>query len=163
MKKIFTLATTVLMAVAVMAADKRPSVTVQGTGYEVFIDGKRIALNQSNNSMFSKFGSTVLNNLGNGKHTITVYEIPRRFYASRNKRVVSTASFTIRGNDIAIKIDQDGKLKISETKNSKGFDYRDKDKDRGWDNDRDRGYGSGYGKDNGNQNGKGRDEKPKRF
>src|SRR5689334_23184035 len=123
MKKIFTLATAVLMTMAVMAADHRPSVTlIGGKNYEVVIDGRTIQMNQYGQFSKNQFGSIELNNLRNGKHTITVYEIPRRFFVIKSKRVVSSTSFILRGNDIGIRIDQGGQVKVTESRMNKRFD-----------------------------------------
>ncbi|MEO7924278.1 MAG: hypothetical protein ABIR30_11430 [Chitinophagaceae bacterium] len=147
MKKIFTLATFVLLTMAVFAADHRPSVTLMGgRHYEVVIDGRVVSGNQYGGNQYggNQYGAIQINNLRNGRHTITVYEIPRRFFASRNKRVISSSVFMLRGNDVAIRIDQSGQVRIKESRMDRGYDNRD------W-NDRDQrnnGYDKGYGQGN---------------
>lgn len=124
MKKMFTLLSGLFMAVAVMAADRRPVVTVNSMkNYKVVIDGKAYFTNNSHISIA---------NLGRGYHFIQVFEM-RRGYFERKERLVSSTSFTLRKNDLRIFINRFGDIRIREFK-SKGRFERD---DRDWD-DRDR-------------------------
>ncbi|MEQ1678351.1 MAG: hypothetical protein ABL876_16755 [Chitinophagaceae bacterium] len=133
MKKIFTLTLGVLFAVALMAADRRPVVTVNSSkNYKIVIDGR------------SYFGSDLtinLNNLSGGRHFIKVFEMKRGFYERREKLVGATTFFVDR-KDIVISIDWFGNILIKEKKTYRRFgnDYRDdrrgNDRDRNDDFDR---------------------------
>lgn len=126
MKKMFTLLSGLLMAVAVMAADRRPVVTVNSMkNYKVVIDGKAYF---SNNSQIS------IANLGRGNHFIQVFEM-RRGYFERRERLISSTSFTLRKNDVRIFIDRFGDIRIRELKSNGRFERDDRDWD---DRDRDR-------------------------
>ncbi len=137
MKKFSTLVLASLFTVAAFAADRKPSVTVQSSKkYEIVIDGKSY---QSSNA-----GIMNINNLRDGRHTITVYEANRGFFNKRLKRVLSSASFTLRNNDINIFIDQSGRAIVKESrfgkmKGDRGWDDDDSrfDKNPGRDKDRD--------------------------
>lgn len=126
MKKIFTLIAATFLTVAVFAADRRPTVSVQvSKNYEIQIDGK---------SYFTRDGMIKdISNLKNGKHTITVLKINQGFFKQRMKKVVSSTTFLVRGNDIDIKVDQFGRILVKEdTRFGNGRD------NRGWD---DKDYG----------------------
>jgi len=133
MKKIFTLAIASLFTVALFAADRKPSVTIQSNKkYEIVVDGK---------SYFSTNSSTMsLSNLRSGNHTVTVYTTNQGFGFRKIKKVVSSTSFTLRNNDVNIAVDQAGRIKVTESRFSNDRD------DRGWDKN-DKGYDKGFGKD----------------
>lgn len=125
MKKMFTLLSGLLLAVAVMAADRRPVVTVNSMkNYKVVIAGK---------AYFTSNSSINIANLGRGHHFIQVFEM-RRGYFERRERLVSSASFLLRKNDVRIFIDRFGDIRIREFKRDRFFERHD---DRDWD-DRDR-------------------------
>jgi len=134
MKKFFTLAIASLLTVATFAADRKPSVTIQSTKkYEIVIDGK---------SYFSNYSTSMsIANLRQGYHTVSVYQTNQGFGFRQKKRMMSTATFTLRNNDISIRVDQFGKMLVSESRFGKG-------NDRGWDNnDKGRGNDRDYGND----------------
>jgi len=96
-----------LFTVALFAANRKPTVALQANkNYEVVIDGK---------SYFTtdRFGNDVLH-LKDGYHKVVVYKQTQGFFNMRNKKVVSSSSFLLRGNDIDITLNQFGKIKIDE-------------------------------------------------
>lgn len=127
MKKIFTLTMGVLFAIALMAADRRPVVTISsGKNFKIVIDGR------------SYFGSDMtisLNHLYYGRHSISVYEMRRGYFHNR-ERLISSSTFFLTGNDMHIRIDWFGNISIKERKYYRRFGNND---NRGWDND-DRNY-----------------------
>ena len=134
----FTLLSGLLLAVAVMAADHRPVVTVNSMkNYKIVIDGR---------TYFSNYNGISINNLGRGQHFIQVFEM-RRGYYERRERLVASTSFSLRKNDVRIFIDRFGDIRIREMRGFGRFerddhDWNDRDrngdKDRDRDNDRDR-------------------------
>ncbi|MGB3007344.1 MAG: hypothetical protein WBC06_12590 [Chitinophagaceae bacterium] len=147
MKKISTLVLAGLFTMAAFAADRRPSVTVRANdNYEIVIDGR---------SYFnSNYGVLNITNLRGGRHTITVYEADRGRFSRRFKRVVASTSFILRGNDISILIDRNGRMMVKESRNQRGWDNNGRDRD-----DNDRGYND-Y--DNGYNNGNDQDDRGKK-
>ena len=133
MKKIFTLAIASFLTVALFAADRKPSVTILSTKkYEIVVDGK---------SYFSSNGSSMsIANLRKGNHTVTVYTANQGFGFRKIKRVVSSSTFMLRGNDIKIFIDQAGRIQVAESR------FGNDRNDRGWDKN-DKGFDKGYGND----------------
>lgn len=130
MKKIFTLTLGVLFAVALMAADRRPVVTVNSSkNYKIVIDGR------------SYFGSDLtinLNHLSGGRHSIKVFEMKKGFYERREKLVGATTFFVDR-KDIVISIDWFGNIQIKEKRGYRRFGNDDRhgnDRDRNDDFDR---------------------------
>ena len=143
MKKIFTLALSSLFVVAAMAADRRPTVTIQSSrNYQIVIDGK---------SYSTSFGGAMtVPYLSQGYHTIKVYSSMggRTFFFGRRQKMLDASSFVLRNNDIAIKIDMFGNIQVKELK---GWDRDDHDRGR---NDRDKDW---------NQNDRGRDHDGRNF
>lgn len=134
MKKMFTLLSGLLLAVAVMAADRRPVVTVNSMkNYKIVIDGR---------TYFSNNNGIHINNLGRGHHFIQVFEM-RRGYYERRERLVASTTFSLRKNDVKILVDYFGQIRIRELKGFGRFerddhDWDDRDRDRDNDRDRDR-------------------------
>lgn len=131
MKKIFTLAIGSLFALTVMAADHKPSVTVKSnSNFMIVVDGKKYIGDDFIN----------LSNLFPGYHSIKVYAVNKHKLFRKKTKLVSSADFSVRGNDIKINIDRFGKIDINESK----FGY-ERDHNKGWDNDdygrKDRGNG----------------------
>jgi hypothetical protein len=129
MKKIFTLVLGLTLALAMFAADRKPTVTVNAPKkYEIVIDGKRYSGN---------YGNTIsISNMFNGRHDIRVYEVKQGFFM-RSKRLVASSAFQLRNSDVQINIDRFGQMQITES----GFG-------RNW-NDNDNGRGSrGHDRDN---------------
>lgn len=122
MKKISTLVIASLFTVAAMAADRRPSVTIQsGKNYEIVIDGRSYFGNS--------IGSLNIANLRDGYHTVKVYDTRKAFFI-KTKRLVSSSSFMLRNNDINICVDLFGKVQINEVKGRQDWDKGfKKDKD----------------------------------
>lgn len=114
MKKIFTLAAASLFTLATFAADRRPTVTIEGNkNYEIVIDGK---------SYFSTTNRDIsIANLREGRHTIAVYKITNTGMFRKSKKMVSASAFTVRNKDISIDIDYFGKIQVTELKNNKKF------------------------------------------
>jgi len=144
MKKIFTLFAGLLMGLAVFAADRRPTVTINNDyrNFKIVIDGRTI------------FGDNINLRLDNSRHTIKVYEMRRGFFV--RERLVASKSFRMRDRDIKINVDRFGQVQIFEKRNRGRYndDYgRRYDNDRRYDNG---GYDrrdDGYGRDNGGWNG----------
>ena len=151
MKKIFTLFAGLLMAVAAMAADRRPVVLLENRSmrnYKVVIDGKsyfgdhaRVVLDNFNNGYGNGYNNDNGNGYGFGSyqtakrvHTIKVYEISRGFFA--RERLVDATTFMVGRNDITIRIDYSGQIRLREMRNNRGYsDWNDRDFRN--DNDRD--------------------------
>lgn len=140
MKKIFTLFAGLLMAAAVFAADRRPMVTVSNSNknYKVVIDG-RTYFGSSLNAIYLD-NANVYGKPANRMHTVKVYELKRGFFV--RERLVDAATFMVGRNDIMIKIDFSGQIKIREMKDFGRNDRNDRNgkggwNDRDWDNGRD--------------------------
>jgi len=127
MKKIFTLFAGLLMGIAVFAADRRPTVTINNDyrNYKIVIDGKTI------------FGDNINLRLDNSRHTVKVYEMRRGFFV--RERLVDAQSFRMRDRDIKINVDRFGQIQIFEKRgygrSNDGYGRRDDDYGRR-DNDR---------------------------
>jgi hypothetical protein len=146
MKKIFTLVFASLFTVVAMAADRRPSVTVQSSkSYEIVIDGK---------SYFSSFGSMSIPYLSQGSHTVKVYatSMGRGSFFKKNKRMLDASSFVLRNNDITINVDMFGNIQVNE---SRGWDRNDNNWGK---NDRD-----DKGRNDQGRNDQGRDRQHRNF
>src|SRR4029079_1885402 len=143
MKKIFTLVLSSLFVVAAMAADRRPTVTIQsGKNYQIVIDGKSFST--------SFGGSMTVPYLSQGYHTIQVYSsMGRTFFMGRRSRMLDQSSFVLRNNDINIRIDMFGNISVKELKG--GWDRDDHDRGR---NDRNNDW---------NRDDQGRDRQHKNF
>jgi hypothetical protein len=143
MKKIFTLVLGLMLTVAMFAADRRPSVTVNAPRrYEIVIDGKRFLSNYGN--------SVSIANMRSGRHSIQVFEVKQAFFM-KTKKLVASSGFQLRNNDIQINVNRFGQLQITESRfgrdwNDHGYgrdndwnhgDGRDYDKNDGHDRDRD--------------------------
>ena len=143
MKKIFTLFAGLLMAAAVFAADHRPTVFVNSSrNYKLVIDGRTyfgssfmaINLDNSFGNSYGNYGSYgSYDRRVSRMHTIKVYELRRGFFV--RERLVDAATFMVGRNDIMIKIDPFGQIRIREMKDFGRYDRNDRD-GRGW-NDRD--------------------------
>ena len=134
MKKIFTLSIASLMTLTMFAADRRPSVTLTSNKkFEVVIDGKSYA---------NAFNTTMnVSGMYNGQHSIQVYALKNRSWFGK-KKLVSSSTFQLGRNDVAISVDRSGHISIQQERSF----------DRGWDdhgrndhggNDRDSHYGGG--------------------
>ena len=105
MKKIYLLLTIGLF-VATISASAQNVVLRLDDKYDVSIDGR----NYANNSTIST--------LGQGQHTINVYEVKKGFLGiGKKKELVSTSNFELRNNDVTIDVDQYGQLRINESGN----------------------------------------------
>lgn len=116
----FTLLTGLFLTVALMAADRRPVVTINSNNnFKIVIDGK------------SYFGDNItirLSDLYGNQHSIKVYEM-RRGYFGRTERLISRSFFQTGRKDVMIRIDRFGNISIREKKNNRRYD-RDDDWDR---------------------------------
>ena len=133
MKKIFTLVLGLMLTVAMFAADRRPTVTVNGSRkYEVVIDGRTYSTNYGNTNSIS--------NMFNGRHNIKVYELRPGFFM-KTKRLVASSGFQLRNSDIQINVDRFGQLQITESRFGRDWndhgDGRGNDRNYGHDRDRD--------------------------
>lgn len=124
----FTLLTGLFLTLTLMAADRRPVVTINSNNnFKIVIDGK------------SYFGDNItihLSELYGNQHSIKVYEM-RRGYFGRTERLISKSFFQTGRKDVMIHIDRFGNISIREKKN-KGRYHRDDDWDRFDDRDRNR-------------------------
>ncbi len=132
MKKIFTLVLGLMLAIAIFAADRGPTVTVNAPKkYEIVIDGRQYSTNYGN--------AISISNMFNGRHNIRVYELRPGFFMNR-KRLVASSMFQLRNSDIQINVDRLGQLQITESRFGGGWNDhsygRGNDRDHG--NDRDR-------------------------
>ncbi|MEO6611865.1 MAG: hypothetical protein ABIT05_09850 [Chitinophagaceae bacterium] len=129
MKKIFTLVAGVLFAAAVMAADRRPTVSLNSNNnFKIMIDGK---------SYFANDMNIRLDNIYGGQHSIKVFEMKRGGFMGRRERLVSSSVFRLGRNDVAIRVDRFGSISIKEKRNNSRFgDDRDWNDYNGRDNDR---------------------------
>lgn len=135
MKKIFTLVAGMLLTAAVFAADRKPVVTVNSNkNYKIVIDGKNY------------FGDNLTIRLDDHfkrSHSIKVFEMKRSFFG-KTEKMVDAAIFQVDRNDVLIKIDFLGNIKIREIKGHGRFDRDDKygrndrndRNDKDFDNDR---------------------------
>lgn len=119
MKKIFTLFAATLLTAAVFAADHKPSVTLKSSkNYEVVIDGR---------SLFSSTGIMDISSLRGGTHTIKVFETKKGIMFRKSRKMVSSSTFQLGRNDVAINIDFRGQISITEKKSGwdspKGNDH----------------------------------------
>ena len=131
MKKIFTLAAGLLLAVLVFAADRRPMVTVNTMkNYKIVIDGR---------SFYGRNTSINIANLRDGRHTIQVFEMQRGNYGrnSNSERMIASSSFRLDRRDVVINIDHRGNLSIREMTRQGNGRFERRDNDRDWDNNRD--------------------------
>lgn len=128
MKKMFTLSLSLLLAVALMAADHRPVVTISSSkNFKVVIDGR---------SYFGADMTISLDHLRNGPHTISIYEMKKGWFQNR-EILLSSRRFFLSGNDVMIRIDWYGNISIKERNKHRRF-YDRNDDDRYDRNDRDR-------------------------
>jgi len=128
MKKIFTLVAGVLFAAAVMAADRKPVVTLKSSNnFKIMIDGR---------SFFGSEATIQLSQLNGGQHTIKVFEMKKGGFMGRREKLVSSSAFRVGRNDVAIRVDRFGSISIKEKKGNSRFgddrdwnDYNDRDHD----------------------------------
>ena len=122
------------LAVAMFAADRRPTVTISAAKkYEVVIDGRSYA---SNSKLLS------IENLRGGSHTIRVFEMNKGFSFFKTRTLVASSVFQLRNMDMDITIDRFGRINIMEERSGRNdYGRNDRGRDqRGWDdhgNDRD--------------------------
>ena len=129
MKKIFTLFAGLMLTVAMFAADRRPTVTVNASRqFQIVIDGRHYS---------TGYGSMSISNLLNGRHTIKVYEErPALFF--KTKRLVASSTFQLRNTDVQISVDRFGHLSIAESRFGRDWNDRGYGRDNDWDrHDRD--------------------------
>ena len=107
MKKISTFILAGLLTMAVSAAERQPMVTVNTTNdYEVQIDGQT----------YNNGNSGTIPNMVQGTHRVEVYQVTKQLFGKR-RTLVSTSSFELRDNDVTINVDQNGQLRISQSRN----------------------------------------------
>lgn len=138
MKKIFTLTLASLFTVALFAA-RNPSVTLStSSNYEVSIDGKNYFSHNSGNMVN-------IPNMQPGSHSIEVYQVKKKLFG-KDRTLISSSSFTVRDRDIAIYVDDAGRLDIRETGSSVNPEDRNSRNADGNNSDRrSRGRGHKYG------------------
>ena len=146
MKKIFTLATGLLISAVMFAADRRPSVTVTSSKkYQIVIDGKAIS---------SGYASSVsIDGLRQGFHNIKVYQLNKFMFLS-NKKLVASSGFQVGDCDVNIQVDRFGQIDVSQSASNN------------WNKNDDRGFGKndrGFKNDKNYHQPKGRDDHDRRF
>lgn len=156
MKKMFTLLGIMLLGLSVMAADHKPVlVTVKNYNhYKVVIDGRPF------------YGDEItlrMNQFGNNRHTVQVFEMRRSYYGSQERLVDATSFYTDR-NDVLIRIGWFGNIRVREMKNYRYYD-RDDRRDRDYDRDdrRDRDNDRDDRRDRDNDRDNDRNDRPNRF
>lgn len=118
----FTLAAGLLFAIVVMAADRRPMVTVTSSkNYKIVVNGR---------TYFSNDPTISIRHLNEGRHFIKVFEM-RRGYFGQRELLVGSSSFFLHNRDVMIHIDRFGNISIRETKKHKRHGRG------GWDDDDD--------------------------
>ena len=131
MKKIFTLLTGLFMAVAVMAADRGPDLTIRSSkNYKIVIDGR---------TFFSRNSLLRINDLPRGTHNIRVYEMRsgRGFFGNK-ERLVSSSSFRMNKKDVRILIDHVGRINVMQDRDIDRDDRDRRNDDRRYDDRDDR-------------------------
>jgi hypothetical protein len=129
MKKIFTLILGLVVTVAMFAADRRPTVTVNASRkYEIVIDGRHYPGNYGN--------AISISDMFNGRHSVKVYEQRPGFFMKR-KMLVASSTFQLRSSDININVDRFGHLQITESRFGRDWDDHQHGRD-GRNNDHDR-------------------------
>lgn len=119
MKKIFTLMTGLVLAVAVMAADHGADLTIRNSrNFKVVIDGR---------AFYGNSAILRINNLSRGYHRIEVFEMRRGRFGQRERLVTST-SFKMGKKDLRMNIDPNGRVHIMQDRDRDRYD-----RDRDWD------------------------------
>ena len=155
MKKIYLLLAVGILA-ATISASAQNVILRMDNNYDVSIDGRNYEDNAT------------LPNLGDGRHTVNVYESKRGFLGiGKKKTLVTSSDFELRNNDVTIDVDQNGQLRINEVGNSntRNRRYEDRNSDRNYEHN-DKRDGKGYGPYNnpgkGNKYGLYKDKKAKK-
>lgn len=134
MKTIFALLLGLFFTATLFAADRRPTVTLNGNrNFEIVIDGHRYS---GNNNLIN------ISHLRNGRHSIKVYEFRRGLFGS-NRRLIASKDFLLRNNDLSINVGRYGDIQIYEEQYGRG-------RNNDWGRDDDRYYNKGYGNDRDN-------------
>jgi hypothetical protein len=140
MKTIFTLLASLILSVAVFAADAKPKsmLTIRSndqSDVRVVLDGKRFE---------SGSNSIMIRDLNSGRHTIKVYRQKNNgvfnIIGKMYEVVYSTSLHVKQGTHILINIDHYGRASVQETK-IKGRLSRDRNRDRDFNYDRDGQWG----------------------
>lgn len=133
MKKLSVFLLASLFALALSA--QQVHVRTNGN-YEMKIDGR------------GYYSNTTLSNLGQGFHTVQVYQVSNGLFGIRKRTLVSTSSFELRNYDVTLYVDNYGQLRVFDGGNSNRDPRYD---DHNYPNDRDTNYrnkkgnGRGYG------------------
>lgn len=95
-----------LLVLGVSAAAREPQVILNSdNNYEVKIDGRTYSGN-----------NTTIPNLGQGYHSVEVYQLSKGVFGIGKKRTQTSASgFELSNNDVYINVDQNGQLRINES------------------------------------------------
>lgn len=119
------------MAVAVFAADRRPTITISSEkNYKIVIDGKAYF-----GSYLTVRPDDFCGNRFDGRHSIKVFGIRRGFFGTR-EMLISSSSFFLSNKDIMIRIDWFGNIRIREVRNYRRYDRDDRyNNDRRYDDD----------------------------
>jgi hypothetical protein len=105
MKKIYLL-TAVALLVTVFSATAQRVILRLPANYDISIDDRYYVNNES------------INDIGYGQHTVKLYQVrPGIFGVGKRRTLVTTSSFSMRNNDVAIEVDQYGQMRIYETGN----------------------------------------------
>jgi hypothetical protein len=162
MKKISALLVASLLVLVFTASAQRVVLTSQNN-YEISIDGRNYN------------GNTTITDLGQGNHTLQVYQVVSTgiLGIGKKRNLISSQQFTLRNYDLNIDVDQNGRARIYESgrngntgtryPNDRYPNRRDRNDDRNHDrhedhHDDDRDYRSGKGR-YGKSEGKGKGHK----
>lgn len=148
MKPIFTLFSSLLMGIAVFAAEKPKSIlTIKSTDnadIRIVLDGKHFEPNDN---------SLMLRGIDDGYHSIKIFrERGRGFFGSNGKRyemVYNNSIHVKRRTHLFITIERNGRINMQENRIKKDWDRQDRNwnNDRNNDRDDDRKRNGSHGKD----------------
>ena len=132
MKKFYLLMVVALLVTAISASAQRVLLRIP-SNYEVNIDGRYYVNNET------------VNSIGYGQHTVRLYQVrPGILGIGKRRTLVSTSSFAMRNNDVAIEVDQYGQLRINDYGYSNNQN-RDRNNYPNDDYDNRKNNGRGYG------------------
>jgi hypothetical protein len=133
MKKMLTLIAGFAIAITVMAADRRPMLTINNqTNYTISIDGQYFN---------GGYNSIPMDRLSGYRHTVRVYEVNRGFFG-RRERLIATTYFQSGRDDMSIFVDRFGNVTVRENGFRNDNRYNDRndryDRNNGCNNENDR-------------------------
>jgi hypothetical protein len=106
-KKITGFLVAAFMVLAVSASARQASVIINSNNnYEVQIDGRT----------YNGGGTSTIDNLPAGRHTVAVYQVVSRgiFGIGKKRNLLSSDQFTLRNDDVYIAVNQNGQVRIND-------------------------------------------------